>query len=133
MASRYGETIGFLTEDLLAEPAGRIVLVDYFGVQPRDVAPLLSWPGQAAFLIPTPQFRRAVLSRRYADSGRARANWGDLDPADVLEKRLGRDALWDVEVTGQASELGLPLVTVDGSRSADDLAGDLARSFRLDL
>jgi hypothetical protein len=46
MAGRYGETIELLVEDLLARPTDRIVLVDYFGVLPRDLAPLLSWPAR---------------------------------------------------------------------------------------
>ena len=132
MAGRYGETIGFLVEDLLQRPADRIVIVDYFGVQPRDLVSLLAWPEQAAFLVPTGEFRRDRLTQRYADPDRARANWGDLDPAAVLEARLARDALWDTEVSGQASALGLPLVTVDGSRPIAELASDLAERFRLD-
>jgi hypothetical protein len=131
MAGRHGETIEFLVEDLLARPTERTVLVDYFGVLPRDLAPLLSWPGQAAFLVPTPEFRRATLTQRYADPDRARANWGDFDPAEMLEARIARDALWDAEVTRQARELGLPLLTVDGSRSVDRTVGDLAGQFRL--
>lgn len=131
MASRHGETIDFLVEDLLARPTARIVLVDYFGVLPRDLSPLLSWPGQAAFLVPTPAFRRAALSRRYADPHRARANWGDLNPATVLQIRLGRDALWDAEVTEQATALGLPILTIDGNRPPDALVDDLAERFQL--
>jgi hypothetical protein len=132
MAGRYGETIEFLVEDLLARPTDRTVLVDYFGVLPRDLAPLLSWPGQAAFLVPTPKFRRATLTQRYADPDRARANWGDLDPAEVLEARIARDALWDAEVTRQARELELPLLTIDGSRSVDQTVDAIAQQFRLD-
>lgn len=131
MPSRHGETVEFLVEDLLARPTRRTVLVDYFGVLPRDLAPLLSWPGQAAFLIPTPQFRRIALSQRYADPDRARANWGDLDPAEMLEARLARDTLWDAEVTQQAQELGLPLLTIDGSRPTNQIVDDLAERFRL--
>jgi hypothetical protein len=131
MASRYGETIGFLVEDLLSRPAGRIVIADYFGVQPRDLAPLLAWPGQAVFLVPTAEFRRTALTQRYADSDRARATWGDFDPAALLEARLARDALWDAEVAEQASALGLPVVTVDGSRPVAQLAADLAERFGL--
>jgi hypothetical protein len=63
MASRHGETIGFLVEDFLQRPPGRIVIVDYFGVQPRDLVPLLASADQAAFLVPTGQFRRAVRAR----------------------------------------------------------------------
>lgn len=132
MAGRHGETISFLVEDLLARPADRVVLVDYFGVLPRDLAPLLSWPEQAAFLVPTPSFRRAALNRRYADPKRARANWGELDPATVLEARLARDALWDAEVTDQTAALRLPLLTIDGKRSPGELVRDLAEHFRLD-
>lgn len=72
MAGRHGETVGFLIEDLLARPAGRTVLVDYFGVLPQDLAPLLRWPEQAVFLVPTAQFRRDALTGRYADTQRAR-------------------------------------------------------------
>lgn len=131
MAGRHGETVEFLVEDLVDRPADRIVLVDYFGVLPRHLAPLLTWPGQAAFLIPTASFRRAALTRRYVGPARARANWGGLDPAAVLEARLARDALWDTEVVTQADTLGLPLVTVDGRRPVDAVADDLARGFRL--
>jgi hypothetical protein len=131
MAGRHGETIEFLIEDLLARPADRTVLVDYFGVLPGHLARLLSRPGHAAFLVPTPEFRRATLTRRYADPERARATWGDLDPADALEARIRRDDLWDAEVVGQAGELGLPLFTVDGSRSVEQTADALARQFRL--
>ncbi len=131
MAGRYGETVGFLVEDLIELRADRIVIVDYFGVQPRDLAPLLAWPGQAAFLVPTGQFRRAALTQRYTDPERARANWGDLDPAAVLDARLARDALWDAEVASQASAQGLPLLTVDGSRPVAELAADLAGRFGL--
>lgn len=131
MAGRYGETIDFLVEDLCARPSGRPILVDYFGVQPRDLAPLLSWPAQAAFLLPTRDFRRNVLIRRYADPDRARANWGNLDPAKILETRLERDALWDAEVTAQAHALGLPVLTIDGSRPPEDIADDLAERFHL--
>jgi hypothetical protein len=131
MAGRHGETIEFLVEDLLARPADRTVLVDYFGVLPGHLARLLSRPGHAAFLVPTPEFRRATLTRRYADPERARATWGDLDPADALEARIRCDDLWDAEVVGQAGELGLPLFTVDGSRSVEQTADALARQFRL--
>ena len=131
MPGRYGETIEFLIEDLSARPSDQIVLVDYFGVLPRDLAPLLSWPAQAAFLLPTPDFRRNVLTRRYTDPDRARANWGDLDPAKALKSRLERDALWDAEVTRQADALGLPLLTLDGNRLPEDLADDLTDRFDL--
>jgi len=131
MPSLHGETFGFVVDDVLASDPAVVLLVDDFRTLPREVAPLLSWPGQAVFLVPTPEFRRAALSARYADPARARADWGELDLATVLEARLARDALWDSEIVRQARELDLPLRVVDGNRSVDELTTDLAAQFRL--
>ncbi|MEU7689170.1 hypothetical protein FLW53_21405 [Microbispora sp. SCL1-1] len=132
MPSLHGETFGFVLDDLLALPADRPVLVDDFRTLPSEVAPLVTRPQQAVFLLPAPEFRARALGARFADPARARANWGDGDHADALAKRLARDLLWDEEVRRQARELGLPVVHVDGSRSVADLAADLAAMFRLD-
>ncbi len=131
MAGRYGETIDFLIDDLRTRPGDRIVLVDYYGVLPRDLAPLLTWPAQAAFLIPTQDFRRNALTHRYGDPDRARANWGDLDPATVLETRLKRDALWDAEVTQQAHALNLPVFTTSEENPPASIVEQLSERFRL--
>jgi hypothetical protein len=131
MPSLHGETIGFVVEDLLAMPADRVVLVDWFGILPRHLAPLLSFPGQAVFLLPSADFRRHMLTARYADPGRARANWGDSDHERALAQRLARDDLWDAEVRRQAGEFSLPIRDIDGSRGVDSLADDLATQFLL--
>ncbi len=133
MASRHGETIEFVVEDLLAMPADRPILADWFGNTPRDLAPLLSWPEQAVFLLPTPEFRRRALGTRFADTDRARATWGDGDHARAFANRLARDDLWDAELRRQATEMGLPVIVVDGSWTEDALADDLADRFRLGL
>ncbi|WP_091103924.1 hypothetical protein [Micromonospora citrea] len=131
MPSLHGETFGFVVDDLLAMRTGRPVLVDDFRTLPREVAPLLAWPEQAAFLLPTPQFRDRALRARFADAARARANWGDSDHGEALALRLARDELWDAEVRRQAVELHLPVVSIDGSRDVTDLVDDLAARFRL--
>jgi len=131
MASRHGETIGFVVADLLATPADRPVLVDWFGNTPRDIAPLLSWPDQAVFLLPAKEFRAHSLGTRFADPDRARANWGSLDTAVALANRLGRDELWDAEIRRQAAETGLAVLDVDGTRDPESIAGAVASRFRL--
>ncbi|MFF8770606.1 hypothetical protein [Kitasatospora sp. NPDC015120] len=131
MPGLYGETTGFLVEDLLALPADRPVLVDYFGILPRDLAPLLRRPGQALFLLPTPAFRKAALTARYADPARARATWGEEDPRTALAKRLARDDLWDDEVRRQAPLHAAAALTVDGTTPAAGLAELLATRFAL--
>jgi hypothetical protein len=129
MPSLHGETFPFVLDDILARPSGNCLLVDDFRTLPREVAPLLSWRGQAVFLLPTASFREQALRRRYADP--ARANWGDADPEEMLAARLGRDELWDAEVRRQAQESGLPVLQIDGTRSPGDLAAELAQRFRL--
>ncbi|MEV4474561.1 hypothetical protein ACFFR3_23515 [Nonomuraea salmonea] len=131
MPSLHGETFGFVVEELLASPADRPVLVDDFRPLPRELAPLLERPEQAVFLLPEPGFRRRNLAARYADPAAARATYGDVDPAAALAVRVARDELWDAEVRRQARETGLPVVDVDGSRTPDDLAADLAAAFGL--
>jgi hypothetical protein len=131
MPSLHGETIGFVVEDLLAMPADRVVLVDWFGILPRHLATLLSFPGQAVFLLPCADFRRRMLTARYADPVRARANWGDSDHERALAQRLARDDLWDAEVRRQAAEFSLPVRDIDGTRGVGSLADDLATQFLL--
>jgi len=131
MPSLHGETFPFVLDDILARPGGTGLLVDDFRVLPREVAPLLSWRGQAVFMLPTASFREQALRGRYADPARARATWGDADPEAMLAARLARDELWDGEIRRHAREFGLPVVQVDGARSPGDLAGELARQFRL--
>ena len=56
-----GEAFGLIVEDLLALPADQGVLVEGFRLLPRLVKPLLKSNGQAAWLIPTPEFRLAAF------------------------------------------------------------------------
>ncbi|MFE4594415.1 hypothetical protein [Streptomyces laurentii] len=131
MPSLHGETAGFLVGDLLALPDDRPILVDYFGILPRHMAPLLHRPDQAAVLLPTPAFRDNALAHRYADPARARADWGNEDPTVALTKRLARDALWDDAVREQAPLHGLDPIVIDGTVSAPALADRLAARFAL--
>ncbi|MFE0470221.1 hypothetical protein ACFW2V_01215 [Streptomyces sp. NPDC058947] len=39
-------------------PGSAVILVAYFRVLPGHPAPLLRRPGQAVFLLPTPEFRK---------------------------------------------------------------------------
>ncbi|WP_167574009.1 hypothetical protein [Kitasatospora cheerisanensis] len=131
MAGLYGETAGFLAEDLRDRAGERTVLVDYFGILPDHLAPLLTRPEDAVFLVPTPEFRAAVLRARFADPGRVRANWGSADPERMFALRCARDALWDREIRRQAARHGLDVVTVDGSVPVAELAERLAVRFGL--
>jgi hypothetical protein len=60
----HGEGFGLILEDLLDLPTDVPVLVEGYKLLPRLVAPRLRLPDQAAWLIPTPSFRRTGISRR---------------------------------------------------------------------
>lgn len=131
MPSRHGETFPFVLEDLRGMAGMGVVLADDFRTRPMEVAPLLTWPEQAVFMLPTAEFRRRVLSERYADPDRAEANWGAADHGEALEIRLERDRYWDEEIRAEAAELGLPVIDVDGSAKPGPIVKDLATRFRL--
>lgn len=131
MPSRHGETFPLVLDDLLAMAGSGTVLADDFRTRPAEVAPLLTWPEQCVFLLPTDQFRRRGLAARYADPERARANWGTSDHRKALEIRLARDRYWDQEIRAEATDLGLPVIDIDGSATPEDIADDLAARFRL--
>ncbi|MFH8407560.1 hypothetical protein ACH4FX_22620 [Streptomyces sp. NPDC018019] len=125
------ETFAFEVEDLLAMPTDRPVLVDWFGNLPHQIAPLLTQPDQAVFLLPTPEFRMAALRARRSVPVRSLVSWGGRAPEATLAKRLARDELWDAEVRRQAAVHGNPVITMDGARPATDLADEVAARFRL--
>jgi hypothetical protein len=52
--SLHGETFPLVLDEILVRPVGKVLLVDDFRTLPREVAPLLSWRGQAVFLLPAP-------------------------------------------------------------------------------
>lgn len=65
-----GEGFGMIIEDVLRMPADTGVVADGFRLLPHLVRPLLTVPGHAVWLLPSPEFRRAVFdSRGGAQSG----------------------------------------------------------------
>jgi hypothetical protein len=59
-----GEGFGLIVEDLLRLGRDPGVIAEGFRLLPRLVKPLLAVPGHAAWLLPTPEFRRAAFGRR---------------------------------------------------------------------
>ena len=91
---------------------------DLFKLLPRLVAPFLSQPNQAVWLIPTPQFRRAALENRgslWSIAGRT------SDPEKALSNLLARDAIYTEEVFKEAAALQLNTIEINESFSVDEL------------
>src|SRR5579884_2371853 len=113
-----GEGFELMLEDLLELPTDLPVLVEGYKLLPRLVAPLLSRPDQAVWLIPTPEFRRAALASRGSLWSIASRTG---DPETALANLLARDALYTEEVFRQAVALQLTTIEVNGSASVDEL------------
>jgi hypothetical protein len=107
-----GEGFDLVLEDLRALPPDPPVLAEGFSLLPRLVAPLLSGPRQAVWLLPTPEFRRAALESRGS-------TWTiptkTSDPQRALANLLARDQLFTEQLRAQARAARLQTVDVDGS------------------
>lgn len=107
-----GEGFELVLDDLLALPQDAPVLAEGFSLLPRLVAPLLSRPRQAVWLLPSPEFRRAAFESRGS-------TWTipnkTSDPQRALANLLARDQLFTEELRAQARAFQLQTIDVDGS------------------
>jgi hypothetical protein len=113
-----GEAFELIIEDLLALPDSPPILAEGFRLLPRLVAPLLTWPNQAVWLVPTPEFRRAAFKARgftWEIPGKT------SDPERALANLLARDELFTEQVAAEATGLRLAVITVDVGLSVDAL------------
>jgi hypothetical protein len=77
-----GEGFNLIVEDVLRLPRDRGVIVEGFRLLPQLVQPLLSEPGRAVWLLPTPEFRHAVIA------GRGGSAWGFLGKTSDPDRAL---------------------------------------------
>ena len=123
-----GEAFDLIVEDLLAFPTDQRVLVENFRLLPRLVGPLLDTGAQAAWLIPTPEFRLAAFASR----GTLMDIVGKTsDPPRALENLLRRDGMFTAQVEREAREAGLSVINVGADLAVDDLTSRVAAQFGL--
>lgn len=116
-------------DDLLALPADPGVVAEGFRLLPHLVEPLLADPGQAAWLLPTPAFRRVVFEGRRGTAMDIPGRTGDPDRA--LRSLLERDRLFADRLAEETQRLGLAVVKVDVGMSEDELAARVAQAIGL--
>jgi hypothetical protein len=102
-----GEQFSLLLDDLLGLPREPPVLVEGFTLLPRLVAPVLSGPGQAVWLIPTPEFRRAAFGARGSTLDTPRKT---SDPDRALANLIERDRLFTDALLREATALDLAVI-----------------------
>ena len=114
-----GEGFEQIVDDLLGLPREPGVIAEGFRLLPRLVRPLLAEPTRAVWLLPTPDFRHAVVESR---GGR---DWGFLartsDPDRALRNLLERDRLFTDLLREETGRLELPAIEVDDAMTEDDL------------
>lgn len=125
-----GEGFDLILEDLLALPEEPPIVVEGFRLLPRLVAPLLSHPDQAVWLIPTPEFRRAAFDSRGSTWEIAKKT---SKPDQALANLLVRDRIFTDEVAREASALQLCVIKVDVAVSVDELTTRVADQLGLSV
>jgi 2-phosphoglycerate kinase len=122
-----GEGFNMIVEDLLSSPRDPGIVVEGFRLLPHLVKPLLSVPNRAVWLLPTPEFRRAVIESR---GGTA---WGFLaktsDPERALRNLLERDRMFTEILREETSRLGLAAIDVDITTTEHDLVRQVMGLF----
>jgi len=124
-----GEAFSCIVEDLLGLPPHPPVIVEGFRLLPRCVKPLLSAVHQAVWLLPSPEFRRAVLDGRAICTSGFLAQTGN--PQRALRNLLERDGLFTDRLRKEIAGLHLHAIEVDTAIAEDDSANLVANRFRL--
>lgn len=123
-----GEGFGLIVEDLLRLPAETGVIAEGFRLLPHLVAPLLTEPTHAVWLLPTPTFRMAAFDSRGT-------TWDipskTSDPHRARRNLLERDQLFTDRLCAETKRLELPVVEVDTTTSEDVLTEQVMHGFGL--
>lgn len=124
-----GEGFSMIIEDILRLPGNPGIIVEGFRLLPHLVKPLLSVPGQAVWLLPTPEFRRTVVDSRGGQQ------WGFIgktsDHEQALRNLLERDAMFTDHLSQEAQRLELNTIAVDSTMTVDELAGRVKKALGL--
>jgi 2-phosphoglycerate kinase len=123
-----GEGFSMIIEDVLRLPRKPGVIVEGFRLLPHLVEPLLAVRTQALWLLPTREFRQAVVDNRGPQ-------WGFIgktsNPDRALRNLLERDAMFTDRLYEEAQRLGLNTFAVDSTMTVDELTGRVVDALGL--
>ena len=124
-----GEGFSMIVEDIVRLSKEPGVIVEGFRLLPHLVKPLLAVRSHAVWLIPSPEFRQAVIESRGGPQ------WGFIgktsNPEKALRNLLERDAMFTQRLYEEALRLELNTIAVDTTMTVDDLTGRVAEALRL--
>ncbi|MER7372546.1 hypothetical protein [Streptomyces lanatus] len=123
-----GEGFGLIIEDLLRLPREPHIIVEGFRLLPHLVKPLLARPGNAVWLLPTPEFRQAALrSRAVPGEGFI---WETSDPERAGRNLAERDRMFTSGLRDEIERLHLRAIQVDTTMDEGDLTEQITAAFR---
>lgn len=122
----WTERFGMAVEDLLSWPRDGMILAEGPGFFPECVAPLISSPRQAVWLVPTEAFKRATHSTR---DDKVAMPLQTSDPERAYRNHVERDLRLARHVRGGVEELGLTVHEIDGTRSIEEMGAIVEAHF----
>jgi hypothetical protein len=129
LAAFYRDQMTMIVEDLYNLRGKGSVLAEGAGLEPELVAPHLADPRRALWLIATPELRRRLYP--------SRGTWvpgmleGVADPEAAFERWMARDDEMARRRVEQGERRGLAVLTVDGGRTIEETAAEVARRLGL--
>ena len=122
----FAERFAWVQDDLRGLISSRPVLAEGWGLRPELVLPVAGSARQMVVMVPTEEFRQVQLAR----TARAAAVAHQLsDPALAQRNRIERDRLVAADLVAQARRLNVPVIEVDGTLDADEVADQVADHF----
>ena len=124
----YREEFEMVVADLLSLPAASPIIAEGAALLPECVAPLLTDPSHAIWVVPTEEFqRKAYAGREWVADILGQCS----RPQEAWENWMGRDAGFARQVKQEAISRGLAVLQVDGSRSIEENAAVVEAQFAL--
>jgi 2-phosphoglycerate kinase len=124
-----GEAFEMIIDDLLCMPTDIRVIVEGFRVLPRLVQPILEASNQAVWLLPSPEFREAIVERRSVRTSGFLAKTSN--PERALENLLARDGMFTDRLRNEVKDLELCSIEVNAATSESDTAKLVEKIFGL--
>ena len=124
-----GEGFNLIIEDLFRLPCETGIIVEGFRLLPHLVKPLVSTSTHAVWLLPTPDFRQAVIENRGGSSWSFLARTSDPDRA--LRNLLERDRMFTDILRDETARLSLPAIEINTTTTEHELAKQVTDLFSL--
>ena len=121
----WSERFEMVVDDLLTMPRSPSIVAEGPGFFPDVVAPVISSPCQAIWLVPTEPFKRASVVHRDKPGNRHETSDPDLAPANLIE----RDLRMAERIRQRAAALNLTTLEFDGASNMEAVVLRVAAHF----